>query len=83
VPDALPGLDTFGVDILMESRGLGIAPGNPVGNLVPLRDDDFGTRQFLYPFLLEAAAIPEPSTLSLLVLGTAALTVGRRRRRAA
>jgi hypothetical protein len=33
----------------MESTGLGIAPGNNVFNLFPLRNDDFGMRQFLYP----------------------------------
>ena len=33
---------TAGVDILMESDGLGIAAGNPV----PLSNDDYGTRQF-------------------------------------
>lgn len=49
VPNADPGTKTAGVDILMESRGVGIAPSNPSENLVPLRNDDFGMRQFLYP----------------------------------
>lgn len=51
VVDGDPGIDTFGVDILMESSGLGIGPSNPVTDLVPLRNDDYGTRQFLYPFV--------------------------------
>lgn len=42
-------IQTTGVNILMESNGLGIASGNPVGNLFPLSNDDYGTRQFLYP----------------------------------
>ena len=56
-----PGVDTAGVDILMESQGLGIAAGNPIGNLIPLKNDDYGTRQFLYP-----TAVPEPSTIAML-----------------
>ena len=71
VPDADPGIDTPGVDILMESNGLGISAGNPVTALVPLRNDDYGTRQFLYPF------VPEPSVALLLGLGGAGL-LGRR-----
>jgi hypothetical protein len=63
------------VNILMESNGLGIAAGNPVTELVPLRNDDYGTRQFLYPML-----IPEPSTLALSAAGLMALIVLRRRR---
>ncbi len=54
-----------GVDILMESYGLGIAPGNPVGNPNPLTNDDYGTRQFLYPFI--AAEIPEPASFALVL----------------
>lgn len=66
VPKADPGVDTPGVDILMESKGLGIAPGNPVSNLAPLSNDDYGGRQFLYPFV----SVPEPSsTFGLLALG--------------
>ena len=60
-------LQTPGIDILMESWGLGIGPGNPVTNLVPLMADDYGMRQFLYPELV--ADVPEPSTLALLALG--------------
>lgn len=50
-PDADPGSDTPGVDILMESNGLGISIGNPVAELFPLRNDDYSMRQFLYPSL--------------------------------
>jgi hypothetical protein len=59
VANGSPGVDSSGVNILMESEGLGIAGGNPVTNLVPLTNDDYGTRQFLYP------VVPEPSTLML------------------
>jgi hypothetical protein len=68
-PANSPGLAAFnipgsvfatpGVDILMESNGLGVGPSNPLSNLVPLTNDDYGTRQFLYPTI---AAVPEPST---------------------
>ncbi len=51
VPHADPGTTTPGVDILMESNNLGISPSNPTTNLVPLRNDDYGMRQFLYPSL--------------------------------
>jgi hypothetical protein len=51
VPNADPGTRTEGVDILMESRGLGVGPTNPYSNLVPLKNDDYGMRQFLYPSL--------------------------------
>ncbi len=75
VPDSDPGVDTFGVDILMESRGLGIGPNNPVDNLVPLATADYSIRQFLYPSL---TAVPEPG--SAVVLGAACLLVFLRRR---
>ena len=78
VPDADPGVDTPGVNILMESRSLGIAAGNPVGNPSPLSNDDYGTRQFLYPFV--ARPVPEPGVLSLLLIGFAALKLVRIRR---
>jgi hypothetical protein len=65
------GVGTAGIDILMESNGLGIAAGNPINSLVPLKNDDFGMRQFLYP------VVPEP-TCAAVVAG--ALLVGRRRR---
>lgn len=75
VPEADPGVDTPGVDILMESRGLGIDSGNPVTNLTPLINDDYAGRQFLYPLLPVTippkVTVPEPtSILSLLVVGT-------------
>ena len=60
-----------GVDILMESFGVGIGPTNPVTSLVPLSNDDFSTRQFLYPL------VPEPTGLALATVGLLAL---RRRR---
>jgi len=69
-----PGVDTAGVNILMESNSLGIGPGNLVTVLVPLRNDDYGIRQFLYP-------IPEPSTLMLAGLGLIAVVACARRRR--
>lgn len=68
-----PGVLTAGVDILMESRGVGIAAGNPLSNLVPLTNDDYGTRQFLYPM------IPAPSALAVAGLLGASLAVRRRR----
>jgi hypothetical protein len=52
VANGNPGVDTPGVNILMESQGLGIAVGNPETSLFPLVNDDFGTRQFLYPSLV-------------------------------
>ncbi|MEZ6062768.1 MAG: hypothetical protein R3C19_20685 [Planctomycetaceae bacterium] len=80
------GLSTFsvpgsqfalsGVDILMESNGLGIGPTNPLSNLVPLTNDDYGTRQFLYP---ELVAVPEPR--SLLVLAALSIAGLYRRRK--
>jgi hypothetical protein len=75
-----PGTLTGGVDILMESRGLGIAAGNPVGSLTPLTNDDFGTRQFLYPSTVH---VPEPGTLGLAAMGFAVLAGARWRRRKA
>jgi len=68
-----PGLDTFGVDILMES----FIPDALLGDAVPLRNDDFGGRQFLYPWL-----VPEPSTLVLLGLGLVSAAAARRLPRA-
>lgn len=49
--DGDPGNDTPGVDLLMESVGLGISAGNPASRLVPLTNDEFAMRQFLYPSL--------------------------------
>jgi hypothetical protein len=68
---------TAGVDLLMESNGLGVAAGNPLTNLTPLTNDEYGTRQFLYPTV---AAVPEPSSLALMALA-GALIAGQRLRR--
>ena len=78
VANGNPGVKTPGVDILMESQGLGIAPGNPVTNLIPLTNDDYGIRQFLYPSLQQ---VPEPLTLLLLGMGLAGRGLARRRSR--
>ena len=67
--------DVNGVDILMESNGLGINPGNPVTNLFPLANDDYSMRQFLYPTL-----VPEPGTLALLGVAFAGLVFAQRRK---
>ena len=68
--------DTLGVDILMESRGLGIGANNPLENLVPLSNADYSIRQFLYPSL---TAVPEPgSGLALLAIGSV-IAIRRRR----
>jgi hypothetical protein len=69
-----PGTTTAGVNILMESNGLGIATGNPVTNLTPLSNDDYSTRQFLYP------VVPEPATLGLIFVGIVPLVLQTRRR---
>jgi hypothetical protein len=61
----------------MESNGLGIASGNPITNLFPLTNDEYGMRQFLYPTL---SAVPEPSALSLALLGAAGACWRARRR---
>lgn len=71
-------VQTQGVDILMESFGLGIASGNPVTNLVPLTNDDYGMRQFLYP-TLSVASVPEPSTVILFILAFTILLKNRMR----
>jgi len=47
VLNADPGVDTPGVDILMETNIPSILFGNPT----PLQNDDFGGRQFLYPYI--------------------------------
>ncbi len=57
-----PGLDTPGVDVLMETQfNFALALANP-----PLQNDDFAGRHFLYP-------VPEPGTFGLLGLGLGAL----------
>jgi hypothetical protein len=71
-----PGFDTPGVEILMEGQ---FQPGL-LGNPTPLQNDDYGTRQFLYP-----SVIPEPATVMLGGISTL-VTIGygwRRRKRMA
>lgn len=68
-------VQTAGVDILMESFGVGIGPTNPLSNLVPLTNDDYSTRFFLYPTL---TAVPEPSTSLFVIAGTSVLLFRRR-----
>jgi hypothetical protein len=69
VADGNPGLDTPGVDILMESN----IPASLFGVAVPLRNDDYAGRQFLYP-------VPEPGALALLGAALVALRCRDRRR---
>jgi hypothetical protein len=59
VPNGDPGVDTVGVNILMESA----IPFELLGDPTPMRNDDFGGRQFLYPW------VPEPGTAWLLLGG--------------
>jgi hypothetical protein len=74
------GASTVGVNLLMESRGLGISAANPVTNLDPLTNDEYGTRQFLYP---ELSPVPEPATAFMTLAGLAVLWGARRRTRRA
>ena len=67
-----PGVDTPGVNILMESA----IPGALFGQDFPLQNDDFGTRQFLYP---STTPVPEPA--GVLLIGPAARAAVRRARR--
>ena len=63
-----PGLQTAGIDLLMESRGDDDGPSNPASNLIPLQNDEYGMRQFLYPVL-----VPEPTSVLLLAVATCLL----------
>lgn len=65
-----------GVDLLMESNGVGIGPTNPLSNLFPLTNDEYGMRQYLYPQL---STVPEPSSMALLELGAFGFAFRRRR----
>lgn len=71
-----PGTFTLnGIDILMETNGLGVGPSNPLNNLIPLTNDEYGMRQFLYP----VSSIPEPNALAACWLaGVGALVIRRR-----
>ncbi|GHE92937.1 PEP-CTERM sorting domain-containing protein [Thalassotalea profundi] len=64
-----------GVNILMESYGLGISATNPINNPIPLSNDEYGIRQFLYPFI----SVPEPSSMALLFLALLLLYTSKRR----
>lgn len=69
-----------GVNLLMESWGLGISAANPINNPDPLTNDEFGIRQFLYPML---SPVPEPGTALMALAGLGVLWRARRRVRAA
>ncbi|MCC7084283.1 MAG: hypothetical protein IT427_04670, partial [Pirellulales bacterium] len=69
-----PGVDTAGVDILMETL-LPIALFVPGVN--PLSNDDFAGRQFLYPTF----PVPEPCNATIAALGACAAVVVLSRRR--
>jgi len=73
VPNADPGIDTPGVDILME----GNIPSIFFTSGAQLQNDDFGGRQFLYP---ELTAVPEPTTAVLFIFAVAAMCPYRSRR---
>lgn len=63
VANSDPGIDTIGVDLLMESNTTGIGPNNPLSNLIPLTADEYSMRQFLYPYV-----VSEPMSLKLLLI---------------
>jgi len=65
-----PGVDTPGVDILMETA----IPASVIGNDFPLSNDDFGARQILYPHV-----VPIPPAVWL--LGSALGLLGWMKRR--
>jgi len=56
VADGDPGMDSAGVEILMESR----IAREIIGRAQPLGNDDFAGRQYLYPYT--GPLIPEPGT---------------------
>lgn len=65
-----------GVDILMESNGLGIGLSNPLSNLFPLTNDEYGMRQYLYPQL---STVPEPNALAVGLFAWCMAILRRRR----
>lgn len=70
-----PGLDTPGVELLMESQGIfDLLGADPL-----LQNDEFAGRQFLYP-----VTVPEPGVAVMLVAGIVGLVswAGHRRTRA-
>lgn len=66
-----PGIDTPGVNLLMESS---VTEGR-FARAVGLQNDEFAGRQFLYPYV-----VPEPSSIVFAGIGLTALIHGRRRR---
>lgn len=82
-PSNSPGLSVYtipnsvfaivGVDLLMESNGLGVGASNPLSNLVALTNDEYAMRQFLYPNI---SAVPEPG--SIVLVSFLLVTVGWR-----
>lgn len=71
VANGNPGVDTPGVDILMESA---IPNALFFGNGVPLQNDDYAGRQFMYP-----KVVPEPSAALVFMAGAAMLGMRRQR----
>lgn len=72
VPNDTNGIDAPGVDILMESN----IPNTFFTNGASLQNDDFGTRQFLYPSL---TAVPEPSSVAIILSMACAVAMRRRK----
>lgn len=68
VANGTPGVDTPGVDILMESA----IPSALFGPSLALQNDDAAGRQFLYP-------VPEPAGATLAAFGGGLLSLRRRR----
>jgi hypothetical protein len=62
IPNGSPGFDSSGATIMMESN----LPGSLIGNLTPLRNDDYAGRQFLYP----AAPVLPGTELPLVAQGS-------------
>lgn len=75
VPNDATGIDFAGVDILMESN----IPSTFFINGARLSNDDFGGRQFLYPFI---STVPESPSFALLAIGILIPAIRSRRRAA-